>query len=103
MRARRGGLQGLALSSRSVPPGVQPLLITLAALHRLLDKVDSSRPVVDAWEVPRQVLGLDLLLPGAYRRDDAHIDVGERLDKTLWVARGRSEEHTSELQSRQYL
>src|SRR3712207_6924538 len=59
---------------RSMPPGVQPLLITPAALHRLLDKVDSSCPVVDSWEVPRQVLGLNLLLPGAYRRGDAHID-----------------------------
>src|SRR5829696_4719706 len=83
------GLQSLALPSPSTPPSVRPLLVTPAALHRLLDEVDTPCAFIDGGEVPGQPVRFDLLSLSAYRRDDVHINIGERLDESLRMARGQ--------------
>jgi hypothetical protein len=60
------------------------LLSTVFSMKRY-----APRSIADAGEVPRQLVGFDLLMPGAYRRGDAHINVGECLDERLRVLRGQ--------------
>src|SRR5215212_4782769 len=90
IRARSEGLQGLVLPSPSAPPGVQPLLVTPAALYRLLDEVNTPCAFIDGGEIPGQPIGFDLLSLSAYRRNDVHINIGECLNEPFRMSRGQS-------------
>src|SRR4028118_395190 len=49
--------------------------------------MDTSRSVVDGGEARGQPIGFDLLLPGAYRRDDAHINVRKCFEEAFRMSR----------------
>src|SRR5918997_3348224 len=77
------------LPSRGSPRSVRPFLVATATLHRLLDEVYASRPIVYVWEVLSQPVGFGTFLLGTDRRRYARVHVGERLDKRLGVTRGQ--------------
>src|SRR3712207_8552991 len=65
-----------------------------------------SRPLPDSYEQPRHVIDFSLRMP-LRRAVDLKLDAENLLDSPFEIRQGevirRSEEHTSELQSRQYL